>query len=124
MERRQFLRGAATGAAAFGLVACTGSAVTGDGGSADEEGNGEEGGEQVALDDSLPEIDVEMATSWPLGLDTIFGGAQVFAERVGAMTGGRFTITPRAGNELVPALEVLDAVESGGVPMGHTASYY
>jgi len=126
MERRQFLRGAATGAAAFGLVACTGSAVTGDGGSSeDEPGNGaEEDGEQVALDDSLPEINVEMATSWPLGLDTIFGGAQVFAERVAAMTGGRFNITPRAGNELVPALEVLDAVESGGVPMGHTASYY
>lgn len=40
------------------------------------------------------------------------------------MTGGRFKITPRAGGELVPPLEVLDAVESGGVPMGHTASYY
>jgi TRAP-type mannitol/chloroaromatic compound transport system substrate-binding protein len=128
MERRQFLRGAATGAAVFGLTACTGSAVTGDGGSTEEgaeaANGGEEGAEQVALDSSLPEIDIEMATSWPLGLDTIFGGAQVFSERVAAMTGGRFTITPRAGGELVPALEVLDAVQSGGVPIGHTASYY
>jgi TRAP-type mannitol/chloroaromatic compound transport system substrate-binding protein len=128
MERRQFLRGAATGAAVIGLTACTGSAVTGDGGSTEDEaqaaGGGEEGAEQVALDSSLPEIDIEMATSWPLGLDTIFGGAQVFSERVAAMTGGRFTITPRAGGELVPALEVLDAVQSGGVPIGHTASYY
>lgn len=40
------------------------------------------------------------------------------------MSGGRFTITPRAAGELVPALEVLDGVQAGGVAMGHTASYY
>jgi TRAP-type mannitol/chloroaromatic compound transport system substrate-binding protein len=65
-----------------------------------------------------------MATSWPTSLDTIFGGAQVFAERVDAMTGGKFKIRPRAAGELAPGLQVLDVVSQGAVPMGHTASYY
>ena len=40
------------------------------------------------------------------------------------MTGGRFTIVPRASGELAPGLEVLNVVEQGAVPIGHTASYY
>jgi TRAP-type mannitol/chloroaromatic compound transport system substrate-binding protein len=124
MERRDFLRYGAGAAAAVGLAACTGGAVGGD----DEEGgltgdDAELAGE-AAGESSLPEIELEMATSWPLGLDTIFGGATVFAERVSAMTGGRFKITPRAAGELVGGLEVLPSVEEGAVPMGHTASYY
>ena len=65
-----------------------------------------------------------MPTSWPLNLDTIYGGAEVFAEEVGRLTGGRFVITPRAGGEVVPGLEVLQNVQSGAYPIGHTASYY
>ena len=80
--------------------------------------------EAVAQDSSLPEIEWQMATSWPVALDTIYGGAQVLAERVAAMTGGRFQITPRAAGELAPGLQVLDVVEQGAVPIGHTASYY
>ncbi len=71
-----------------------------------------------------PSFDWQMATSWPVALDTIFGGAQIFAERVGAMTGGKFKITPRAAGELAPGTQVLDVVSQGAVPMGHTASYY
>jgi TRAP-type mannitol/chloroaromatic compound transport system substrate-binding protein len=59
-----------------------------------------------------------------VALDTIFGGAQVFAERVATLTGGKFTITPRAAGELAPGLEVLNVVQEGAVPIGHTASYY
>ena len=40
------------------------------------------------------------------------------------MTGGRFTIKPYAAGEIVPGLEVLDAVQNGTVECGHTASYY
>jgi TRAP-type mannitol/chloroaromatic compound transport system substrate-binding protein len=65
-----------------------------------------------------------MATSWPISLDTIYGGAQTLAERVAAMTGGKFKITPRASGELAPPLEVLNVVSQGAVPCGHTASYY
>jgi TRAP-type mannitol/chloroaromatic compound transport system substrate-binding protein len=72
----------------------------------------------------LPTIQWQMATSWPPSLDTIFGGAQVLAERVAALTGGKFTITPRAAGEIAPALEVLDVVSQGAVQCGHTAAYY
>jgi TRAP-type mannitol/chloroaromatic compound transport system substrate-binding protein len=65
-----------------------------------------------------------MATSWPAALDTIFGGAQVFAERVDVLTGGKFKIRPRAAGELAPGTQVLDVVSQGAVPIGHTASYY
>jgi TRAP-type mannitol/chloroaromatic compound transport system substrate-binding protein len=65
-----------------------------------------------------------MATSWPKSLDTIFGGADLLCKRVSEMTDGRFTITPFAAGEIVPGLQVLDAVQSGTVECGHTAAYY
>lgn len=80
--------------------------------------------EAVQDDQALPEINWQMATSWPVALDTIFGGAQSVAARVSAMTGGKFTIEARAAGEIAPGLEVLNVVEQGAVPIGHTASYY
>lgn len=71
-----------------------------------------------------PTIRWRMATSWPKSLDTIFGGADTVCQRVSEMTNGRFTITPFAAGEIVPGLEVLDAVQQGTVECGHTASYY
>ncbi|BAU66318.1 TRAP dicarboxylate transporter- DctP subunit [Stanieria sp. NIES-3757] len=72
----------------------------------------------------LPNLQWQMATSWPPSLDTIFGGAQVLADRVAALTGGKFKIIPRAAGEIAPPLEVLDVVSQGAVQCGHTASYY
>jgi TRAP-type mannitol/chloroaromatic compound transport system substrate-binding protein len=110
MDRRHFLGLAAKGAVgATALAAC---------------GTGNDDLDQALQADDLPTITWELATSWPPGLDTIFGGAQTFADRVTAMTGGRFTINPRAGGELVPALEILQSVQQGAVDAGHTASYY
>ena len=63
-------------------------------------------------------------SSWPHALDTIYGGAVTISEQVAAMSGGRFTIEPFAAGELVPGLQVLDAVQNGAVECGHTASYY
>lgn len=114
MNRREFLglmgKGAA-GAAALSLAACASPSA------AELQG-------EIAADSALPEIEWQMATSWPVSLDTIFGGAQTTAERVAALTGGKFRITPRAAGELAPGLEVLNVVEEGAVPIGHTASYY
>ncbi len=73
---------------------------------------------------SLPNIRWRMATSWPYSLDTIFGGAKTISQRVNALTNGRFQIKPYAAGEIVPGLEVLDAVQAGSVECGHTASYY
>lgn len=65
-----------------------------------------------------------LASSFPRSLDTLFGGAEVMAERVSAMTGGAFEIRVHPAGELVPGLEVLDAVQQGTVEIGQTASYY
>lgn len=73
---------------------------------------------------SLPQVRWRMATSWPHSLDTIFGGAETISRRVKELSGGRFLIQPFAAGELVPGLEVLDAVQNGSVECGHTASYY
>ena len=110
MERRQFLSLAAKGAfGAAALAACS---------------TGDEDLDGALQSDDLPTITWDMATSWPTSLDTIYGGAQRFGERVTAMTGGKFTINARAGGELVPALEVLQSVQAKSVQAGHTASYY
>jgi TRAP-type mannitol/chloroaromatic compound transport system substrate-binding protein len=65
-----------------------------------------------------------LASSFPESLDTIYGAAEVLAERVAAMSGGRFEIRPYQAGELVPALQVLDAVQKGSVEVGQTGGYY
>ncbi len=72
----------------------------------------------------LPQVKWRMATSWPYSLDTIYGGALTISQRVNDLSGGAFQIKPYAAGELVPGLEVLDAVQAGSVECGHTASYY
>src|SRR5262245_57800041 len=77
-----------------------------------------------AIAQSGPEIKWRLATSWPKSLDTIFGGAEFLAKRVAEATDNKFQIRAFAGGEIVPALQVLDAVQNNTVEMGHTASYY
>lgn len=101
MKRRDFLTKAGLGAAA-------GAAVT----------------TAPYVHASSPNIHWRMPTSWPTALDTIYGGAEHVAKRVGELTGGKFSIRPYASGELVGGLQVLDAVQQGTVELGHTASYY
>lgn len=118
MNRREFLQTVATrtvAATAFGIAA---------GCAAQEVGVAPQAPEAVAQDSSLPELTWDMPTSWPTALDTIFGGASAFANAVSAMTGGKFKINPRAAGEVAPGLEVLNVVQEGAFPIGHTASYY
>lgn len=65
-----------------------------------------------------------LASSFPKSLDTIYGAAETFAKKVGEMSGGKFVISTHAGGELVPALGVVDGVQSGTVECCHTAPYY
>ena len=73
---------------------------------------------------ALPKTTWRMATSWPYSLDTIYGGAETISQRVNELSGGNFQIKTYASGELVPGLEVLDAVQAGSVECGHTATYY
>ncbi|MDO8904870.1 TRAP transporter substrate-binding protein [Hydrogenophaga sp.] len=65
-----------------------------------------------------------LASSFPKALDTIYGAAEVFAKKVGEMSGGKFEISVHAGGELMPAFGVVDGVQEGTVQVAHTAPYY
>jgi TRAP-type mannitol/chloroaromatic compound transport system substrate-binding protein len=77
-----------------------------------------------AIAQSAPELKWRMALSWPKSLDTLFGACEQLAKRVGELTDNRFQIQLFAAGEIVPGLQVLDAVQSGTVEMGNTAGYY
>jgi len=65
-----------------------------------------------------------LASSFPKSLDTIFGAAEVFANKVKAMSGGKFEVSVHAAGELMPAFGVVDGVQQGTVEAAHTAPYY
>jgi TRAP-type mannitol/chloroaromatic compound transport system substrate-binding protein len=65
-----------------------------------------------------------LASSFPKSLDTIYGGAEVFAKAVKAMSGGKFEISVHAAGELMPAFGVVDGVQQGSVEAAHTVPYY
>src|SRR5690606_30035541 len=69
-------------------------------------------------------VEWKLASSFPESLDTIYGAAEVLAERVAALTDGRFRIRVYEANELVPPLQVLDAVQQGSIEVGQTGGYY
>src|SRR5215204_5670968 len=100
MKRREFLKTAGAGLAASAAVAAP------------------------AVAQSMPEIKWRLTASWPKSLDTLYGGCEVFAKRVAEITDNRFQIQPFAAGEIVPGLQVLDAVSNGTVEMGNTALYY
>ncbi|MEY8878314.1 MAG: TRAP transporter substrate-binding protein [Leptothrix sp. (in: b-proteobacteria)] len=65
-----------------------------------------------------------LASSFPKSLDTLYGAADLFAKKVGEMSGGKFQISVHAAGELMPAFGVVDGVQAGTVEMAHTAPYY
>jgi TRAP-type mannitol/chloroaromatic compound transport system substrate-binding protein len=77
-----------------------------------------------AIAQSMPELKWRMTASWPKSLDTLYGGAEVMAKAIAEATDNKFQVQLFAAGEIVPGLQVLDAVQNGTVEMGHTASYY
>ncbi|HEY8049574.1 MAG TPA: TRAP transporter substrate-binding protein [Ramlibacter sp.] len=71
-----------------------------------------------------PAIRWRLASSFPKSLDTIYGGAVVFADYVKQASGGKFEISTHAAGELMPAFGVVDGVQQGTVEVAHTAPYY
>jgi TRAP-type mannitol/chloroaromatic compound transport system substrate-binding protein len=102
MQRRDFLKKASVGAAAGAAATLAAPAIA----------------------QSQPTIKWRLTSSFPKSLDTIFGGADVLANRLRAMTGGKFDIRVFPGGEIVPGLQALDAVQQGTVECCHTCSYY
>lgn len=80
---------------------------------------------------SAPEIaraggthDWRMVTSWPKNLPGPGVTAERLARRIAVLSAGRIRVSVHAAGELVPALQVFDAVASGVADMGHTASFF
>lgn len=111
LPRRQFLKDSLIGAAGVAGVAAACAAPP------------EENGESAAVH-TKKSVTWRLASSFPRGLDTIFGATEVLAERVEAMSGGKFRLRVYPGGEIVPSLQVMDAVQQGTVQVGQTASYY
>jgi len=65
-----------------------------------------------------------MVTTWPPNFPVLGEACNIMAELVEKMSGGRLKINVYGGGELVPALEVFDAVSSGAVQLGNGAGYY
>jgi TRAP-type mannitol/chloroaromatic compound transport system substrate-binding protein len=99
MKRREFLKVGAAGVTASALAA-------------------------PAIAQSMPEVRWRLTASWPKSLDTLFGACETFAKYVSEATDNKFQIQVFAAGEIVPALQVLDAVQNGTVEMGHSAMYY
>src|SRR3974390_465080 len=99
MKRRKFLTALGVGAAA--------AAIT-----------------KPAIAQAMPELKWRLTASWPKSLDTLFGACETFAKSVNEATDGKFQIQVFAAGEIVPGLQVLDAVQNGPVEMGHSAQYY
>ena len=106
VDRRAFLGTA--GVAAAGAIAGCGAPDAG-------------GGPAVI---TQPNVMWRVASSFPRSLEALFGSAERLAERVAALTDGRFQMRAYPAGDLVPALQVMDAAQQGTVQVGHTASYY
>ena len=83
-----------------------------------------EPGSGAAAVQTRPRVNWRLTSSFPRSLDTIYGAAQVLADRVESLTDGRFTIRVFPAGELVPYNQVRETVQKGTVQMGHSASYY
>jgi TRAP-type mannitol/chloroaromatic compound transport system substrate-binding protein len=103
MQRRKFLRTAGIGG---GVVVAASTLAA------------------PAIAQSMPELKWRLASSFPKSLDTLYGAGENFAKFVGEMTDNKFQVRIFAAGEIVPGLQVLDAVQNGTVEMGHSAGTY
>src|SRR6266446_7107406 len=103
MQRRKFMKTAGVGAASVAAASTVAA---------------------PAIAQSMPEVKWRLTSSFPKSLDTLYGGSEVFAKMCGEMSDGKFQVRVFAAGEIVPGLQVADAVQNGTVEAGQTAAYY
>jgi TRAP-type mannitol/chloroaromatic compound transport system substrate-binding protein len=81
-------------------------------------------GAAPAVAQTLPEVRWRLASSYPKNLDTLIGAVDLVSRRVAELTGNKFQIKVFGPGEIVPALQVLDAVQNATVECGQSASYF
>jgi TRAP-type mannitol/chloroaromatic compound transport system substrate-binding protein len=110
MKRRKFLGTAGAGALLTGglLAGC---------GKESSQGSGQ-------ATTSQQTFKWKMVTTWQKNFPGLGTAANNLARLIGEMSGGRLKVKVYGANELVPPLEIFDAVASGTAEMGHTSAYY
>lgn len=101
MKRRRFLTAAAAGAASVAVAASFPKPAIAQG-----------------------RRDLKLVMTWPKNLPALGIGAQRIARRIEQFSEGQLRVKVYGGGELVPPLEVFDAVSSGSADFYHSASYY
>jgi TRAP-type mannitol/chloroaromatic compound transport system substrate-binding protein len=99
MDRRKLLKAAALGVASTAVAA-------------------------PAIAQSSPTIRWRLTTSFPKSLDTLYATCELFSKLVAELSDQKFQVQIFGPGEVVPALQVLDAVSNNTIEMGNTASYY
>jgi len=113
MKRRDFLGRAGAGALIGGgmLAGCSQSDAPGPAGS-------------TAPAAAAKTIHWKMVTTWPKNFPGLGTGANNLARLIGELSGGRLQVKVFGAGELVPAMQVFDAVSQGTAELGHGAAYY
>ena len=107
ISRNKFLKGVALGSLGIGLASC------------------------VAREEEITTPNIitnkkykwKCVTTWPPNFPVVGEGANLLSDWISQMSGGRLEIKVYGGGELVPALEVWDAVVNGAAEMGTGASF-
>lgn len=102
MQRREVLKGLGFGAIAAGTAVAA----------------------PAIAQEKNKQIKINMVSTWPRDFPGVGTGAQRFAERLTAITGGRMEVTYFAADERVKAFDSFDEVASGNAQLYHGAEYY
>ncbi len=100
MKRRQFIQKAGLGAVTLAGVGYADSSV------------------------ASAQFKWKMVTAWPKNFPGLGTNANLLAQMITDMSGGRIDVKVYGANELVPAFEVFDTVSKGTAQMGHSGAYY
>jgi TRAP-type mannitol/chloroaromatic compound transport system substrate-binding protein len=81
-------------------------------------------GDIVSTTGNTEHFEWKMITTWPKNFPGLGFAAENFARSVEEMSNGRLTVRVYGAGQIVPAMEVFDAVSQGVVDAGHGAAYY
>lgn len=110
MKRRHSFTFAAIFSACLALVGCS-----------------QEGSEQIDTTQAAVQQETfnwKMVTAWPKNYPGLGTSPERLAERINSMSDGRLNVKVYAAGELVPPMEVFDAVSRNTAEMGHSTAYY
>ncbi|MFN8337957.1 MAG: TRAP transporter substrate-binding protein [Saprospiraceae bacterium] len=107
MDRKGFLRSSTALSGVILLGAC-----------------GQDIKKQTSKIDTTTTYSWKMVTTWPPNFPVLGEACQKFADWVYQMSAGQMSIKVYGAGELIPALEVFDAVSSGAAELGNGAAYY